>query len=169
MSDFNHTHLRSVIRHITLVQQATQLLGERLIECGEAEFGLALIANGLKHDQSKFHGIEWDFLVRADDEKAKEYLGIAWRQHVETNSHHPECWGGINEMPRIYVAEMVCDCFARSQEMGTDFRKWIKEDASKKYNFSLNGKIYKQIKFFVDLLLDPEFKPIKKEETTRKE
>jgi len=165
MAEFNHHHLDSVLRHIKLVQEATQLLGKRLIECDEQQFGLALIANGLRHDQSKLQGIEWDFLVRVsnDDDKAKEYLQIAWRQHVETNPHHPEFWpDGIHHMPRIYIAEMVCDCFARSQELGTDFRRWIKDDASNKYGFSLNGKVYKQMKYFVDLLLEPEFKPMKK-------
>lgn len=165
MSDFNHKHLESVVEHIERVQQATLKLGKRLIEYGEEGFGLTLIANGLMHDQSKLQGIEWDFLVRVnkdDDDKAKEHLQIAWRQHVETNPHHPEYWGSINEMPRIYVAEMVCDWYARQAEMGTDFRGWIKDDASKKYDFSLNGKIYKQIKFFVEMLLDPEFKPMAK-------
>lgn len=168
--NFNHSHLESVLRHIKLVQAATQLLGKRLIESGETEFGRALIANGLKHDQSKFHGIEWDFLVRVskDDDKANEYLQIAWRQHVETNEHHPEYWrgdNGISEMPRIFIAEMVCDWYARSQEMGTSLREWIKNDATKKYDMSLQGKTYKQVKFFVDMLLDPEFKPMKPEAT----
>jgi hypothetical protein len=160
---FNHSHLRTVTRHIKLVQDATQLLGERLIESGETKFGLTLIANGLRHDQSKFKGVEWDFLVRVaeDDEVAKEHLTIAWRQHVESNEHHPEYWESINEMPRIFIAEMVCDWFARSQEMGTDLRAWIKETASAKYEMSLKGKAYKQVKYFVDMLLDPQFKPIK--------
>jgi hypothetical protein len=142
-------------------------LGERLIESGEIAFGLALIANGLKHDQSKLHGIEWSFLMRVekDDAKAKDYLKIAWQQHVQTNEHHPEYWGedGMSEMPRIFIAEMVCDWYARSQEMGTDLRGWIKDDATKKYDMSLQGKSYKQVKSFVDMLLDPEFKPIQKE------
>ena len=171
MSDFNHKHLESVLRHIELVQSATQLLGKRLIESGEQEFGLSLIANGLKHDQSKFKGIEWDFLVvvTPDDEtpeakaKREDLLAIAWRQHVETNEHHPEYWGenGINEMPRIFVAEMVCDWYARSQEQATGLRSHIKEKSAKRFGMSLKGKTYKQVKLFVDMLLDPEFKPIK--------
>ena len=171
MSEFNYKHLESVLRHIELVQSATQLLGKRLIESGEPEFGLSLMANGLRHDQSKLKGIEWDFLVvtagedETPEEKAKreELLTIAWRQHVETNEHHPEYWGSINEMPRIFVAEMVCDWYARSQEQATGLRAHIKEKAAKRFGMSLNGKTYKQVKGFVDMLLDPEFTPIKKD------
>jgi hypothetical protein len=167
---FDPAHLKSVVRHVRLVQDASLLLGERLIESGERKFGLHLISRGLRHDQSKFHGIEWNFLIRVDDEEmssedkkeAEEDLKKAWFQHVSTNDHHPEYWASINEMPRICIAEMVCDWYARSTEMGTDLRGWIKETATKKYDMSLQGKAYKQIKFFVDMLLDPEFKPVKK-------
>jgi hypothetical protein len=168
MSDevvFNHSHLRTVIRHIKLVQDATQLLGERLIDQGELKLGRQLIAKGLCHDQSKFTGIEWKALVRVEDgsdEISKTMLVEAWEQHVSTNDHHPEFWkNGINDMPQICIAEMVCDWFARSQEMGTDLRAWIKETASAKYDMSLKGRAYKQVKYFVDMLLDPQFKPIK--------
>ena len=175
VSDFNHSHLESVLRHIKLVQEATQLLGKRLIESGESEDGRKLIARGLRHDASKLHGVEWDFLIRPkSDEMTKEekdeyekLLGIAWRQHVETNDHHPECWGedGINKMSDICIAEMVCDWYARSQEMATDLRGWIKEEATKKYGMSLRGKTYKRIKYYVDMLIDPAFKPMKKNGT----
>ena len=147
-------HLKSLVRHIKIVQDAGQILGERLVDGGETEFGKILIANTLSHDQSKFFGVEWDYLRRGED---ADSLSKAMNQHLSTNRHHPEYWGGINEMPRIYIAEMCCDIYSRSTEMGTDLRQWIKGDAVQKYDMSLQGKAYKTIKFFIDLLLDDTF------------
>jgi len=60
-------------------------------------------------------------------------------------------------MPRVYVGEMVADWHSRSAEFGTDLRKWIKEKAAKRFNFTLQSKVYKDIKFFVDILLEKPF------------
>jgi hypothetical protein len=156
-------HLKGLIRHIKLVQDAAELLGERLIEQGEGDFAITLISNSLRHDSSKFHGIEWQYLTRIDpnDPEQKEKLFMAHKQHIDTNEHHPEYWGGIKDMPKIYVAEMVCDWYARSHEMGTGLRDWIKNEALEKYGITYQSKQYKWIKDFVDLLLDPPFKDLK--------
>ena len=63
-------------------------------------------------------------------------------------------------MSREQIAEMVCDWSARSKERGTDLRVWIKEDATERFGFNLQSKCYKDIKFFVDLLLDPPMKKV---------
>lgn len=154
-----YKQLEAIIRHKKLVIDACEILGKRLIERGNGdEFnGRKLIANSYLHDHSKFSGVEWKSLIPDDDnEKLKESL----HQHVDTNEHHPECWGGINNMPKIYIAEMVCDWFARSTEFGTDLRAWIKDKAVPKYDMSPQGKAYKTIKDFVDLLLEQQFKKI---------
>ncbi len=155
--DNEQKHLRSLLRHIKGVQDACLLLGEKLIENGEEEFGRILVCNGLSHDNSKLVGIEWESLVRNED---NGLLKIAIRQHWTANPHHPEYWGDIREMPRIYLAEMVCDCYGRSNEFGTNLREWFKEDAVKRYGYSLKSKVYQQIKSFVDILIEPAFKPI---------
>jgi len=151
-------YLRSVLRHIGLVQDACKLLGEKFIEKGEVDFGRILIANGFKHDNSKLYGIEWEYLNTESD---PEKLRLAHHQHVTTNPHHPEYWGGVEQMPRICVAEMVCDLFARSTEFGTDLREWIKTEFVKKHSLSPNGKCYRAIKEFVDMLLDKPFSQMK--------
>ncbi len=172
-----YKNLKSVTRHIKLVQEACDLLSERIIdeaielsrevdESGlkkadgdkeqaeikkKIDFAIMLIANSRLHDNSKFFGIEREYLIPgADPEKVK----LAHHQHVTTNKHHPEIWGSMQQMPDICIAEMVCDWFARSTEAGTDLRKWIKEEALNKYQVSAKGKVYKVIKRYVDLLLD---------------
>jgi hypothetical protein len=61
-------------------------------------------------------------------------------------------------MPRIYIAEMVCDWKSRSSEVGNDLRQWIKDKATGKFNFAVNSRVWKEIKYFVDMVLDPAFK-----------
>jgi len=150
-------HLSALIRHIKLVQDAAQLLSERLIDSGDPDFAIILIANSLNHDRSKFHGIEWDHLIR---DETPELLKKALHQHYCTNEHHPEFWGDITDMPRIYIAEMVCDIYARSAEQGTDLRQWIKDVALSKYKITVQSKVYKTIKEFIDLLLEENFKKV---------
>ena len=154
MPKAQYKHFQSLRRHISLVIDAAQILGERLIEEGDIDLGRILVANSFLHDNSKFYGIEWRDLQRDEEvEKVKN----AVLQHTETNHHHPEFWGDMNNMPSVFLAEMVCDWWARSSEMGTDLRLWIKGSALSKYDISPQGKAYKQIKRFVDLLLDKPF------------
>lgn len=154
--------LEALIRHIDHVRNNCTYLGKKLIEQKEEELGYLLIANGYCHDQSKFHGIEWDSLWGMEDalkEESEEKFRAAHKQHVSTNKHHPEAWpDGIHSMDRLHIAEMVCDWAARSQEFGTDLRVWVKEKATKRFDFTFQSKVYKEIKFFIDLLLDKAFK-----------
>ena len=149
-------HLDNLVRHIDLVRGACLLLGKRLMAQGLQEFGRILIGRGFEHDVSKFSGIEWDYL-HAGRDIPKHQLELAVRQHVRTNSHHPEFWGGIEFMPEIAVAEMVCDWYARSQEFGTGLREWITSQAIERYQIDLDSEQYEWITKFVELLLEDHF------------
>lgn len=149
-------HLDNLVRHIDLVRGACVLLGKRLMAQGRQEFGRILIARGFQHDVSKFSGIEWDYL-HAGRDVPKDELELAVRQHVRTNSHHPEYWGGIENMPEIAVAEMVCDWYARSQEFGTGLRDWITTHAVERFNIAPEGEKYDWVQRFVELLLEDHF------------
>jgi hypothetical protein len=155
--EIQNKRLERLLRHITNVREATNILGHNLIERGEDQIGRELIANGLIHDHSKFSGIEWLYLH--DDVKIKEpeKFQCAALQHVHTNEHHPEYWGSIHEMPRLYVAEMVCDWKARSSEFGNDLMEWIEGKATEKFDMSIHSPVYQQIVEFKELLLDPMF------------
>ncbi len=156
-SDILMQRLDLLTRHIENVREDCYVLGQKLINKGEADFGIQLIANGYIHDNSKFAGIEWLYLHEDIKGAQPDYFKLAAQQHITTNPHHPEFWQSIDVMPRIYVAEMVCDWHARSSEFGTDLREWIKDKACKKYTMSCSSKIYKQIKDFLDLLLERSF------------
>lgn len=147
-------HIDNLVRHIKLVQEACLLMGTRLIRQGHASFGRNLIARGFQHDVSKFFGIEWKYL-HAGKDVPKERLLESIEQHQETNDHHVEFWGGIEEMGDICVAEMVADWFARAQEFGTGLRDWIEETAIEKYKIGPDD--LKRINKYVDILLQNEF------------
>lgn len=146
-----------VFNHIQNVQRSTYKLGLRLIKKGEIELGRNLISNGQIHDNSKFKGIEFDHLFYGDP-----LLPEVVKHHQSVNPHHPEYWGSIHDMPRVYVAEMVCDWYARSCEFGTGLRDWILNTAMEKYGFNDTSPVYDTIQEMLSLLLDAQFKPLEK-------
>lgn len=150
--------LEVILRHCENVREACERLGKRFIERGDIEFGIFLIVHGRIHDLSKFDLYERTFLIGNDDQ---ESLKMAIFKHRAVNKHHAECWGSIDDVPRIYLAEMVCDLWARSSEQGTDLKDFIKEQVEK-WGISTSGKTYKSIKEFVDLLVDDSFIKLEK-------
>ena len=138
-------------------------MGEKFIERGLVDFGKELIARGFCHDNSKFYGIEWDNITKAGNEidnnaNAKLKLKLSIFHHQSTNKHHPESWaGGIKEMTDIDLCEMICDWKSRSEEFGTDLRKWIDESATKRYKFTNEDLVYKKIMYFVDMICEKPF------------
>jgi hypothetical protein len=155
--------IRSITRHIRNVQDNCLLLGEKLIDKGEIDCGLKLIANGFQHDISKFGGIEWEHMSCGElpnHDGAKLKMKLAIHQHNTTNPHHPEFWHGIKNMPRVYLAEFCCDVKSRSEEFGTSLKEWIDDSATKRWGFTKEDKVYKEIMEFVDLLCDRPFTAI---------
>lgn len=143
--------VNSRVQHIENVQRASRKLGEGLAGLGEFALARRLIQRAYKHDNSKFQGIEWTFL-----ENDNEFLKLAVQQHQQSNDHHPEYFSeGVRGMSESQLAEMVCDWYARSMEIGTDLRKWVAEVATQKYNFTLKSTTWKKIKKYIDLLLSP--------------
>ena len=158
--------LEALLRHKDNVLENCELLAAKLMEHGEVQFALALIAAGFNHDNSKFRGIEWDFM----DPQTSNRTGLKYAvgHHSRTNQHHPEYWGSIDKMPDLYVAEMVCDWKARSTEFGNSLRDWIDKEATKKFKFTKDSAVYKKIMAYVDLILDKPFDPIEDEARTVK-
>ena len=143
-------------RHIGDVQKTCNILGDRLIDAGEDALGLELIANAMLHDNSKFRGIEWESL---HPEASAEQLKAAIAAHNTKNPHHPEYWGGIDAMPEVYLAEMVCDWSARSGELGTSLLDFIDRVAAQKYGYAINDAIHQKLHRFSHLLLE-QFKSL---------
>lgn len=154
--------LEALIRHVRNVHDNCILLGKKLMENGEFDLGKMLIVNGFEHDLSKFDGIEWDYLW--DDNSDNETLALAVKTHNKSrrNRHHPECWGGIKKMPRVYLAELVCDWKARASEKGTSLHDWINGDAMERFGYTKTDEVYDQIMYFANILCDKPFKKLEK-------
>ena len=149
--------VRTIIAHIERVNRNCFKVGSTIIENAETPedivFGRMLISNGQIHDNSKLNGIEWENLF-SDDPLLMDVI----KHHSSTNPHHPEYWGKIQNMPEVYIAEMVCDCTARSTEFGTDVRHWFSNVATVKYNFDMDDRIGHAIDKYLNLLLEKPFK-----------
>ena len=95
-------------------------------------FKMGLIKQGLLHDLSKYSPVEFRAGVRyfqgyrspIDAEKEAKGYSEGWLHHKGHNKHHWEYWIDRNkqcqglfcvEMPKRYVAEMVCDRIAACQ------------------------------------------------------
>lgn len=163
--DLSLRKIKGIIGHIRSVQDNCLTLGEKLIERGEIEVGKNLIAHGYVHDASKFHGIEFEFMapgttINEDGDKLK--LKMAIHHHRTTNPHHVEYWSkGIEEMPRVYLAELVCDLKARSEEFGTDLREYILNMCNTKWNITKTNRAYTDMMDFINLLCPAPFEQIK--------
>ena len=157
--------IRAIARHIRNVEDNCLILAEKLLDIGEITLARKLVANGMVHDASKFHGIEFEYLTigGAAEENAKLKLKLAVYHHNHTNFHHPEAWSqGIKEMPDVYLAEMVCDWKSRSEEFGTNLREWIDNDAINRFKFTKEDVVYKDIMKYVNLLCQKPFEDLSK-------
>lgn len=147
-----------ITKHKARVIENCFTIGKKLIEQGEIELGKKVIANSYPHDDSKFFGLEWDGLFQNKD---KELLKLAIKDHQIKNLHHARAWNGIEWMPEIYLAELVADLGARAAEQGSSLKDFLKETYYPQHNIKTNSKVDKSIKKYVDLLLDDSFIKLK--------
>jgi hypothetical protein len=63
-----------------------------------------------EHDESKYSEEEFEPYAQHfyGDKKNDFEFGEAWKHHWMNNEHHPEFWLG-EDMPYIYILEMICD------------------------------------------------------------
>jgi len=150
------THAEDLLAHVERVRANAFTLARALVARGENAFARLLLAKAHVHDASKWAGIEYEVMHRGPDVD-KEMLRAAIHQHQDTNDHHPEFWGGLNQMPRICVAEMVCDWLARAQELATDLKAYVTTVAVERFQFAIAPEQVRWIYEFIDLLLPQKF------------
>ena len=145
-------HLNDIMLHKAHVFENAEKLAQWHIVNGRPEVARMLIVNAYTHDLDKFGGIQWQYMRKgAHKTKAME---LAVEEHNTTNKHHPNAWGKIQNMDDLYLMELVCDCIARSQEIGTSIRSWFDNEATKRYGFKIGDEIHTKIMAWVDIILD---------------
>jgi hypothetical protein len=117
LDKYQEEYKQYVIDHKERVSQFSSWLQKECPELFEnVDIGVfnSLIA---EHDESKFSEEEFDayarkFYGKQDiNGKPLEYVPgyeEAWKHHWMNNEHHPEYWLG-EDMPLIYILEMICD------------------------------------------------------------
>ena len=146
-------NVSKITDHIQAVQRRCQLLGNRLIKSGEVTLGTELISQGQLHDNSKLLDFEFKHLHDIEDPNFAQAL----HAHRVTNKHHPEYWNGIENMPDVCLAEMVCDLSARAAEFGTDLRDYVNTVVLARYNVELDSPAIRFMHRMMDILLNSKF------------
>lgn len=144
--------IESIQRHILNVQENCNILGKKLIEQGKTQLGLALIANGQIHDNSKLRGIEFDFLNEETKLSAPEQFNEALIYHYSKNPHHPEHWGTIYLMPSVYRAEMIADWKTRCSELNSSVLFYLRDVGLKRFGIQFNDSLHKEILNYARIL-----------------
>jgi hypothetical protein len=115
-----------------------------------------------EHDESKFSEEEFEPYAQkwfGNGKKTLEY-DEAWKHHWMNNEHHPEHWLG-EDMPYIYILEMLCDWGSFSIDKG-NFRELsdfyynkAKNDPEKNLS-DATKEIIEEILTKIDSVLDKE-------------
>ena len=109
-ADYQKEYLEYINSHKERVSQFADWLKDN---CPEVFEGIDIdVFDDLikEHDESKFSEEEFEPYARKwhlEGIKTPEYEE-AWEHHWKNNEHHPEYWLG-EDMPYIYILEMLCD------------------------------------------------------------
>ena len=108
--DYQKEYKEYVVAHKERVEEFSKWLKENLPDLFE-NIDIDLFDEMIRdHDESKFSEEEFEPYARKwhlDGIKTPEYKE-AWKHHWMNNEHHPEYWLG-EDMPYIYILEMICD------------------------------------------------------------
>lgn len=130
-------NMEYIKEHVQNVQKAYKEYGALLSSCLELDpEDLTLEILIANHDKSKFSSEEFEsyrkrFFPMEGEKTDPESFNAAWLHHIHSNPHHPEHWVLQNynkethsfyaipiEMPKVYLAEMLCDWIAMGYKFG---------------------------------------------------
>ena len=136
--------LMDTMLHKELVLVCCWKMALYFINNDENDKAIEIIQRGWLHDNSKFTPEELEGLAKISDDHAsmrharcklpeemKEYLKL----HYKNNTHHPEHWEDVSQMPEMDVVEMVCDWAARSKQFETDLVEFAKTRQENRFHF----------------------------------
>ena len=109
-ADYQKDYKNYIIEHKANVKKFADWLVEKLPEIFEGCDLDTFYDIIEEHDESKFSEEEFEAYAQkchGNGEETLEYKE-AWKHHWMNNEHHPEFWLG-EDMPYIYILEMLCD------------------------------------------------------------
>ena len=110
LDGYQEEYKNYIIEHKDQVRQFAEWLRGKLPELFE-NIDLDLFNEMIQeHDDSKFSEEEFEAYANKfyGDKKDSIEFEEAWKHHWTNNEHHPEFWLG-EDMPYIYILEMLCD------------------------------------------------------------
>ena len=161
-ADYQKEYLEYVNAHKERVKEFSIWL---LTNCPDLFEGVDIeVFNDLikEHDDSKFSEEEFEPYAQkwfGDGKKTFEYEE-AWKHHWMNNEHHPEYWLG-EDMPYIYILEMICDWGSFSIASGnmkelSDFYYTKAKDDPEKNLSDATKEIIEDILSHIDSVIERE-------------
>ena len=167
--DYQEEYKNYIEEHKSRVSQFADWLKENLPELFEG-LDLEVFDDVIKeHDDSKFSEEEFEayaqkFFGKQDiNGKPLDFIpgyDDAWKHHWMNNEHHPEFWLG-EDMPYIYILEMLCDWGSFSinkndlHELSKYYYEQAKDDEEKNLS-DATKEIIEEILAKIDSVLDKE-------------
>jgi hypothetical protein len=164
-ADYLEKYKQYVLTHKKNVKLFSEWLQKRVPEVFEdVDLGhFKTLIN--EHDESKFGAEEFEPYANfwANDSDHYDYdpeYEAAWEHHWMTNEHHPEHWMG-EDMPLIYILEMLCDWGSFSvakndfRELSNYYYEEAKDDDEKNLS-DATKEIIEEILTKIDSVLDKE-------------
>jgi hypothetical protein len=119
LDGYQEENKKYILAHKDRVKKFADWLKENLPELFE-NIDIELFDEMIEeHDNSKFSEEEFEPYAQKwfGDKKKTPAYEEAWKHHWTNNEHHPEFWLG-EDMPYIYILEMICDWGSFSVESG---------------------------------------------------
>ena len=152
LDGYQEEYRKYIEEHKGRVSQFADWLKENLSELFDEVDSDAFDEIIKEHDESKYSEEEFEpyaqkFYKQDEYGKPLEYIpgwDEAWKHHWAHNEHHPEFWLG-EDMPYIYILEMLCDWGSFSiasgnmKELSDFYYNKARDDEEK--NLSDNTKI----------------------------
>ena len=163
LDDYQEEYKNYIIEHKENVAKFADWLKENVPELFTEATSPDLLDEVIaEHDESKWSEEEFEPYAQrwhGDKKKTPEYEA-AWEHHWTHNEHHPEFWLG-EDMPYIYILDMICDWGSFSIKSGnmrelSDFYYNKAKDDEEKNLSDATKEIIEEILTKINSVLDKE-------------
>ena len=152
--------LNDLLEHKRFILISCNIMIDWLFSNGEDKLAIELVRRAIVHDNTKFHNDEIEYIIKLSEDNGnltdpnyvmteadKKCIELHWRN----NRHHPEHFKNINEMKEIDIIEMVCDWYARSLQLNTNFMEFVYTRQENRFHFP--EEMFKTILKYCNILI----------------
>ena len=138
------SQLADLLTHKKFILDSCNKMAKFLFQEGKEELAIGIVHRAITHDNSKFENGELNHILQLSEcnnsmTNPKYIMTEADKkcieQHWKNNRHHPEHFEHITDMSELDIIEMVCDWYARSAQLGTDFMEFVYTRQENRFHF----------------------------------